>query len=212
LLQKLIGAFAQMSGTGLHTLFTKSEARRTVVNRRKEFQPEELYRKSKLIIDRLIASDDFHFAKKIHTYIASRPGEIDTHYLIDKMEGLGKTIILPKLHKQSKKFHRANFMGWEHLAKNSDGYIEPLIAFDEGLSDIDLIIVPTIAVSLVGQRVGYGGGYYDSLLKQTHSTKIVLAFELQIFNYIETELHDVRIDKIITELRTINTRESLRKD
>lgn len=200
-----------MSGTGLHTLFTKSEARRTVIKRRQELTDDELAKKSKLIIDRLVSSDEFRFAKKIHSYISVRPGEVDTHRLINTMVGLDKSVILPKLNKQAKRFHRASFIGWDQLTKNSDGYIEPVVAMDEDLSDIDLVIVPAVAVSTIGQRVGYGGGYYDSLLKQSYMPKIVLALELQVFNYIESDVHDVRIDKVITELRTINTREFAQK-
>ncbi|MGE5680795.1 MAG: 5-formyltetrahydrofolate cyclo-ligase, partial [Bacillota bacterium] len=53
-----------------------------------------------------------------------------------------------------------------------------------------------------------GGGHYDRLLKKAYAPKYVLAFEFQIFDNIETDLHDVRVDKIITERRVINTRTS----
>jgi 5-formyltetrahydrofolate cyclo-ligase len=98
-------------------------------------------------------------------------------------------------------------MGWEYLIKNSEGYLEPHVGIDEDLSDIDLVIVPALAISIHGQRVGYGGGYYDKLLRKTFATKITLAFEFQLFDYIESNFHDTRVDKIVTERRVINTRE-----
>jgi len=66
-----------------------------------------------------------------------------------------------------------------------------------------------MAVSLKGQRVGYGGGYYDKILRNTHASKIVPVFEFQIFENIETDAGDIRIDKIVTERRIINTRETI---
>jgi len=55
--------------------------------------------------------------------------------------------------------------------------------------------------------VGYGGGYYDKMLKNIRAPKIALAFEFQVFENIETDVHDVRIDRIVTERRIINSRE-----
>ena len=190
----------------LKTLIPKSEARRTVIQRRGSINPEELNSKTKIIIDRLAASDDFIYAKRVHTYISTRPGEIDTRKLIDLLNASGKNIVIPKLNKQAKKFQHANFISWDKLIKNSDGYFEPVSAHDDDLSDVDLMIVPAVAVSILGQRVGYGGGYYDKLLRETSAVKVVLAFEYQIFENISMDIHDVSVDKIITELRTINTR------
>ena len=196
---------------GLKTLIPKSEARKIVVQRRGELSSIEISRKTQNIIKRLSTLDEFTYANNIFCYIASRPGEVDTRRLINLMEGLGKSIVIPKLNKLSKSFTRFNFMGWEYLVKNSDGYLEPQVGLDEDLSDIDLVIVPALAISVHGQRVGYGGGYYDKLLKQTFAPKIVLAYEFQIFDYIESDFHDARIDKVVTERRVIDTREFSKK-
>ena len=189
----------------LKTLIPKSEVRKQVIERRKEHSEIELSRKTQQIIQRLSVTDDFIYSKTIHCYVASRPGEVDTRRLINYMDGWGKTIVIPKLNKSTKSFLRFNFMGWDHLVRNSEGYLEPKVGLDEDLSDIDLIIVPTLAISIRGQRVGYGGGYYDKLLRKTFAAKIALAFEFQIFDYIESHQHDTRVDKIVTERRVINT-------
>ena len=190
----------------LKTLTTKTEVRKAVVKRRKEISPSEIRNKTNLIVDRLASTDDFAFSNKVHTYVSTKAGEVDTRFLIDYMIRTGKSVILPKLVKQTKKFLRGDFNGWDNLIKNPDGYYEPVSAVDADLSDIDLIIVPAMAVSIVGQRVDHGGGFYDRLLKQTNAKKIVLAFEFQVFDNIEKDSHDIRIDKIITERRVINTR------
>lgn len=191
----------------MKTLIPKSEARKLVVKRRSELSQVDIAQKTLRIIQRLSTLDDFVYAQTIHCYIASRPGEVDTRKLINHMEGWGKIIVIPKLNKKTKTFNRFNFMGWEYLVKNSEGYLEPRVGLDEDLSDIDLVIVPALAISVYGQRVGYGGGYYDKLLKKTFAPKIALAYEFQIFDYIESDFHDTRVDKVVTETRVINTRE-----
>jgi len=190
----------------LKTLIPKSEARRMVLQRRQEITVDEISKKTSRIIEKLSFTDDFVYAKKVFCYISSRPGEVDMKRVINFIEGRGKSVIIPKLHKPTKTFHRAQFMGWDNIIKNQEGYFEPKFGIDEDMSDIDLLIVPSIAVSVLGQRVGSGGGYYDKLLKFSFAPKYVLAFEFQIFDHIETDVHDIRMDKVITELRIIDTR------
>lgn len=190
----------------MKTLVSKSEVRRSVVERRKEITHVDIRNKTKLIVERLVALDEYIFAKKVHSYISTKTGEFDTRYLIDYMSSGGKPVVIPKLNRQSKIFQHASFKGWDELVKNPDGYFEPVVGFDDDLSDIDLIIVPAMAVSILGQRVGYGGGFYDQLLRNIRAIKIVPAFEFQVFDNIETDAHDIRVDKIITERRIINTR------
>ncbi|NOX19222.1 MAG: 5-formyltetrahydrofolate cyclo-ligase [Chlorobi bacterium] len=190
----------------LKTLIPKSEARKLVVQRRNEVGENELRRKSRQIIERLFLTDEYRFAKTVHCYISSRPGEIDTRMLIDLMHGEGKSVVLPKLNKKTKSFRRFNFIDWNSIVQNSEGYWEPKLGMDDDLCDVDLIIVPALAVSQQGFRIGYGGGYYDKLLGTTFAPKFVLAFEFQLFEYIETANKDPRIDKIITERRIITTR------
>lgn len=193
----------------LKTLIPKSEVRNSVIKKRNELTETDILQKTKLIYERFFSSEDYIAAQKIHTFISTRKGEIDTKEIVDRMRADGKSIVVSKLNKASKNFHHANFIRWEHLKKNQEGYYEPTAGFDEDFGDVDLVIVPAIAVSLFGHRVGYGGGYYDRFLKSIHVQKIAFAFEYQVFDNIETEEHDERVDKIITERRIIVTRPSL---
>lgn len=69
---------------------------------------------------------------------------------------------------------------------------------------IDLIFVPGIAFSTNGHRIGFGKGYYDRLLKKArHARKVGIAYEFQLVNNIPAEKHDIPVDMIITERRTI---------
>ncbi len=177
-----------------------------MVERRREINPSDIRIITKRIFERLSMLDEYVSAKKIHSYISTKSGEVDTRYFIDYMSSSGKIIVIPKLNKHSKTFQHASFAGWDGIVRSSDGYFEPTKGFDDDLNGIDLIIVPAMAVSILGQRVGYGGGFYDRLLKNIRAVKVVPAFEFQVFDNIETDPHDIRVDKIITERRIINTR------
>ena len=61
------------------------------------------------------------------------------------------------------------------------------------------MIVPTVAVSKSGTRLGYGHGYYDKFLSRTNAMKISLTYSTQIVGSIPSDSHDVNMDWIVTE-------------
>lgn len=187
----------------------KGETRKAVYERRKEHSELELRKKTFEIITNLLKTDAFIKSKTVHTYIASRDGEVDTKALIDRMHSSGKMIVLPKLNPITKSFRRFHFTGWEDIIVNEEGYREPKLGLDGSLNNIDLMLVPVLAITKNGHRVGYGGGYYDKILKEINCPKFALAFEFQLFREIEVNSSDVRVDKIITERRVINTTQKL---
>lgn len=65
--------------------------------------------------------------------------------------------------------------------------------------EIDLLIVPGVAFTREGDRMGYGGGFYDRFIPQcTKAVVLALAFDEQIVDTLPTEAHDLRIRTIIT--------------
>jgi hypothetical protein len=72
---------------------------------------------------------------------------------------------------------------------------------------IDLAVVPGVSFDRRGHRIGYGMGYYDSLLGQTRCKKIGLAYDLQIVEHVPNEPHDVAVDMIVTESETIDCKD-----
>lgn len=185
------------------SLIPRAEARKIVLERRREISEIEVKRKTQKIIERLSMLDEFVNAKTIHCYVSSRPGEVDTHALITIMEAWGKSIVIPKLNSHSESFIRGNFSGWNDLMVNEEGYLEPKVGINDDLDDIDLFIVPSVALTSFCRRIGYGKNYYEKLLKNSFAPKISLAFEFQIFDNIELTNNDILLDKIVTELRVI---------
>lgn len=65
--------------------------------------------------------------------------------------------------------------------------------------DIDILIVPGVAFTRRGDRMGYGGGYYDRFIPQCRNARVIaLAFAEQIVDSIPVESHDLRIPCLIT--------------
>ena len=64
--------------------------------------------------------------------------------------------------------------------------------------DIDLLVVPGVAFTRTGKRLGYGGGYYDRFIPLCTKARIAaLAFAEQMVDNLPTEPHDLIIPEII---------------
>ncbi len=77
--------------------------------------------------------------------------------------------------------------------------IDALPAID--FATVDLILVPGLAFTQCGQRLGRGGGYYDRLLADlpARAQRIGACFDTQIVESLPVEAHDQRVGRVITE-------------
>ena len=70
---------------------------------------------------------------------------------------------------------------------------------------VDVVIFPGAAFDIEGNRIGYGKGYYDKYIsKLTYQPyKIGICYDFQLLDEIPSDTHDIKLDKIITEHRTV---------
>jgi 5-formyltetrahydrofolate cyclo-ligase len=74
------------------------------------------------------------------------------------------------------------------------------------LNEVEFALLPGVAFTRDGARLGYGGGFYDKLLAHmTHRPALAAAaFALQIVEQIPQEATDVKVEWIITEQENID--------
>ncbi|MGF0110837.1 MULTISPECIES: 5-formyltetrahydrofolate cyclo-ligase [unclassified Clostridium] len=155
------------------------------------------------IYNKLITSDLYIKAKNIFIYL-SFGSEIQTNNIITKALRDGKEVYIPKVYKKNKLMKAVRLKSFNDLKENSMGILEPID--DSNYIDkreIDLILVPGVVFDLNGNRIGYGGGYYDRYLQDIKEirNKVVLAYDLQIVDSINPDIHDIAFDYIITNTR-----------
>jgi 5-formyltetrahydrofolate cyclo-ligase len=65
----------------------------------------------------------------------------------------------------------------------------------------DIVVLPGLAFTIAGDRLGQGGGWYDRFLTEVRAdcTKIGVGFDLQLVDHLPVESHDVRLDCVVTE-------------
>jgi 5-formyltetrahydrofolate cyclo-ligase len=93
----------------------------------------------------------------------------------------------------------------EQLVAGPLGAAEPPPqAAEVPLSEIQCFVVPGVAFSTDGLRLGRGGGYYDATLAGAPGAfRVGVAFDLQLRPDLPQEPHDVALDAVVTERQTL---------
>jgi 5-formyltetrahydrofolate cyclo-ligase len=184
----------------------KEFLRKTILKKREELPLNLVLSKSKQIEEKLFKLPEFLNAKKLMVYVSFKK-EVFTHSIIKRLLQEKKFLTVPVM-ASNNKIIASRLKNFSELEKNSIGLLEPKKEFIRKINpkDLDLIIVPGIAFSENGARIGYGFGYYDIFLSKLSSKtlKIGLSFELQLTKNIPVEAHDIKMNKIITEKRIIS--------
>ncbi len=184
----------------------KAELRREARKRRDELSAPDVSQKGEEITRRLLELDEFVNAGTIMCYL-SIGNEVPTWDLARYILNAGKVLTVPKITApagESKRMIACKITDLESgLKPGSFGIMEPA---DESLQpvpipDIDLVIVPGLLFDRRGFRIGYGGGFYDSFLRNKGAgcTSVGICYELQLVPELPAEEHDVPVDIVITE-------------
>jgi len=94
----------------------------------------------------------------------------------------------------------------EELALRGQRFAEPPHeAPAAARGDVDLVVVPALAVALTGHRLGFGVGFYDSMLPDFRppARAVVVAFDFQVLAELPVEPHDVACDAVVSDARTV---------
>lgn len=143
----------------------------------------------------------FRNAQKIGAYYPIG-SEILTQDIIQELFSNGKDVFLPKVIGKNIEFRKVT--DFSNLEKGSFDIMEPKedCQIDNNL---DVVLVPTVGISPIGVRLGYGHGFYDRFLAEHKTATISLTLEKQIVKNIPKSEHDVIIDWIVTEDRIFQT-------
>ncbi len=185
----------------------KKDLRQKAVRGRNALSLEQRTRMEGDIRARLYALEQFKEADKVLFYSSFRT-EVNTEIMIRESLEMGKTVILPRVLHEENRLTKHVINGLDELIINQMGIAEPDMEKHSQVvvEDIHMLVIPGLAFDPKGARIGYGGGYYDRLLHRIKGKRTIaaLAFEAQIFEGLPMENHDIPVDYIITEQRTIN--------
>lgn len=187
----------------------KAEFRKQIQLKRDSIPPDLRKTKEAAIRKRLYGLREFRNADTILLFASFR-SEVDTRAILRHILKLGKRLILPRVDPHLRQLRLYEVRDTQALSPGYMGIAEPpaQTGREVQLRDVHLAIVPGLAFDASGNRLGYGGGYYDRLLAAAAHQRdpvvtISFCFEEQITEALPSEPHDIKIDMIITDKRLI---------
>ncbi len=182
--------------------FSKATLRSNLKEQRSHLSPEEIQMHSKIIAKRLYSFPTFQNASTILFYYPYE-NEVNLRQAINYALQQNKRVVLPAVCDGSLLCRQIVNID-QDVQEGKYGIKEPRKSCPiVKREDLDLILVPGVAFDEQGNRIGQGKGYYDIFLRNLATLKVGIAFEFQIIDIINQELHDVPVDIIITEERII---------
>lgn len=126
--------------------------------------------------------------------------EVNTEFILHLLSGKDKEIVISKSDFKTRNMTHFLLTDNTKIKKNEYNIPEPVDGIEVPAKKIEVVFIPLLAYDKLGNRVGYGKGFYDKFLSecQTGTIKIGLSFfepEEQITDVFET---DVKLDYCVT--------------
>ncbi len=185
----------------------KARIRQEVLRTRDLLDTKTRQVKSSLVTERLLLLPAFLQAKSIFFFVSFR-SEVSTISLIKEALRMGKRVALPRVERKHRALDLYEITDMSEIAPGCMGIPEPPAAEERkrGINDMDLVIMPGAAFDASGNRLGYGGSYYDRLLAGLDKKipLVAIAYDEQIQDSIPAESHDIRVNIIVTDKRVVH--------
>ncbi len=127
--------------------------------------------------------------------------EVDTIHIINYLLNNHKRVAIPVCNENKMDFYEINNLN----ELNSGKFGIPTV--DSGNNQIisnfenSLCVVPAVCFDIQGNRIGYGGGYYDRFLSANKVDTVGLCYERCLCTQIDIKEFDVSVDYVLTENR-----------
>lgn len=181
----------------------KSRLRNLFLTKRKNLAENKIEDMSLSISENIFLHEKFNKSLKIALYHPVS-AEVNTKYIFKRSVKEGKETFFPKVRGEELHFYRIKKLS--ELNPGFNGIPEPDVSGEMlDAKDLDLIIIPGLAFDCSGNRLGYGGGFFDRYLKEIPvSRTVALAYDFQVTDSLPVAEHDVKIGMIVTESRVID--------
>ncbi|HOK49772.1 MAG TPA: 5-formyltetrahydrofolate cyclo-ligase [Sedimentibacter sp.] len=179
---------------------SKKELRKKILGIRNKMPKEDVENNSRIIMNKIIGLKTYKQSKVIFVYMDFK-NEVMTSDLIKHMLAEKKRVVIPYTDIVNTLVIPSEITEEADLKLSPFGYNEPKKIMPVDVEEIDLVLVPGVVFDKNLNRIGFGKGYYDRILKNLKpgAKKIGLAHDFQVLDEIPAEDHDIKMDMIITE-------------
>lgn len=185
------------------TELSKSDIRAKAASLRDALAASEIDARSKAVEDRLFSFGPFEAARTVMIFVSFR-SEVRTEGIMRRALASGKRVAVPLVDFARREMFASVINDFEaELAPGPYGILEPKHEFVRPVpaGEIDFVALPGLAFDRRGNRVGYGGGFYDRFVTglRPETTLAALAFSIQLFDEVPADETDRKIHALITD-------------
>ena len=186
---------------------SKAELRSEILKQRAELAAEQQAPMDQKILERLMAEKlEQNETGTVYLYAGVR-GETRTERILDWLLREQVRVAYPRVRGKEMDFYY--IASAEDLEPGCFGIPEPKSSCLKAMDTTAPVIVPGVAFSEQFERTGYGAGYYDRFFaKEPLHQKIAICYEFQMRESLASEPHDIPMDQIVTEERSLKRREN----
>jgi len=187
----------------------KPTIRKSILAQREQLPADTRAAHSAAITARLLQLPAYLQSEAVLGYM-NFGAEFASELWIEHVLAEGKRLALPKVNRHTNHLDLYWVDDLENqLATGLWGIREPVVERCEKLSapdEVEFALLPGVAFTRDGARLGYGGGYYDKLLASMTQRPVLVAaaFALQIVEALPQEATDVKVEWVITEQESID--------
>ncbi len=178
--------------------YSKKEMRQAYIARLQQLDLNTRLKEQQALAQRLYLTEAWRSANTVALTL-SQSLEFDTAPLILHARHKGKTVVVPRTlpHRQ---MEFVTLTEETTFAESSFGVLEPTNGEVLTKDQLDLIVVPGVAFTASGKRLGFGGGYYDRYLADYAGQTIAVALTIQVAEEDEWagEEHDVQLNQVVS--------------
>ena len=173
----------------------KQALRKAIREQKRAMTETQIISKSEKLGELFIASELYKQAKTIYGYLPYNQ-EVRTTAMLQRALEDGKKVAVPKCYGDEMRF-----IYLENLSQVEKGYCGIPEPIEDGPVADDpnaLVLMPGLAFTKEGLRMGYGGGFYDKFLASEpgHPT-LALCYDFQMVEHIPTNAYDVPVDVVL---------------
>ena len=175
---------------------------------RSALPPAERGRRSISIERRLFELPEVRSARTVLAF-HSFESEVSTTGILERALAQGKRVLLPAVGRD--RMEAVDYSAETPLARASYGALEPVNNDPVDPAEVDLVIAPGLAFDRAGNRLGYGGGYFDGFLRRVHGgcSSVGVCFHEQLIDAVPCGPDDVPVLVVVTDAEVIRASEPL---
>jgi len=183
----------------------KRRLRASMKRLRDDLELAEFRSHSNAVSERLLKCAEWQRAESVHVYVSAVNNEVDTLGLIFRLFDEGRTVVVPVCDHAERTLKNVKITSMDQLIPCRFGLMEPEYSPDNEYETrrLDLVVAPLLAFDRTGHRLGFGGGFYDSLLAAISCPAIGLAYGFQEVEKVPAEPHDRPLSIIVTDKEVI---------